>query len=181
MLISPQVFEVTQLWEFFYGGTWSTNRKNIFNWKDEAEGDFERRVTAFFDRPRFLRLLRDYVIFLSRDDELQKIILRQHQTQAVERVVERVHDPAKRRGLVWHTQGSGKTLTMITIAPKHLRDVRGAEKPTVLMIVDRNELEAQLFKNIAGYGITGVDVAQTKRSGAHPRLRLPWPYSLDDP
>lgn len=163
MFISSQVFEVTQLWEFFYGATWSTNRKNIFNWKDEAEGDFERRVTAFFNRQRFMRLLRDYVIFLSRDDVMQKIILRQHQTQAVELVVERVHDSAKRRGLVWHTQGSGKTLTMITIASKLLRDVRGTEKPTVLMIVDRNELESQLFKNIAGYGITGVEVAQSKR------------------
>ncbi len=142
--------------------TWSTSRKNVFNWKDEEPGDFERKVKAFFDRRRFLRLLRDYIVFLTRDDDLDKIVLRQHQTRAVERVIERVHEPAKRRGLIWHTQGSGKTLTMITIASKLLREVRGAEKPTVLMIVDRNELEAQLFKNIAGYGIGGVEVAQSK-------------------
>src|SRR5205814_795198 len=114
--------------------------KNLFSWREEAPGDYEAKVKAFFDRPRFLRVLRDYIIFLLRDDELSKIILRQHQTRAVEKVLARVTDNTRRRGLIWHTQGSGKTLTMITIAAKLLRDVRGSEKPTVLMLVDRNEL-----------------------------------------
>jgi len=162
MLIAPQIFEVTQLLDFYYGVTWNTNRKNLFNWKEFEPGNYERKVKAFFDRSRFLQVLRDYIVFLSRDDELTKIILRQHQTRAVEKVIERVYEPGKSRGLIWHTQGSGKTLTMITIAAKLLREVRGSEKPTVLMIVDRNELEAQLFKNIAGYGITNVEVAESK-------------------
>ena len=162
MLIAPQVFEVTQLLDFYYGVTWNTSRKNLFNWKETEAGDYECKVKAFFDRVRFLRVLRDYIIFFSPNDELTKIILRQHQTRAVERVIERVYESGKRRGLIWHTQGSGKTLTMITIAAKLLREVRGTEKPTVLMIVDRNELEAQLFKNITGYGITNVEVAESK-------------------
>lgn len=168
LLAAPQLFEVTQLWDFFYGVTWSTNRKNIFNWKDELIGaetqppDYERKIKAFFDRPRLLRVLRDDLIFLSKDDELTKVILRQHQTRAVTRVLERVYDPHKRRGLIWHTQGSGKTLTMITIAAKLLRAAHGGEKPTVLMLVDRNELEAQLFKNITGYGMM-PRLAESKR------------------
>ena len=89
-------------------------------------------------------------------------MLRQHQTRAVEKVIERVHDPNKLRGLVWHTQGSGKTLTMITIAARLLRGEQQTEKPTVLMVVDRNELESQLFRNITGYGITTLRVAQNK-------------------
>jgi len=163
MLTSAQVFEVTHLIKFFYGVTWNTSRKNLFDWREEAEGDYERKVKAFFDRGRFLRVLRDYIVFLAKDDDPQKIILRQHQTRAVEKVVARVHDPAKRRGLVWHTQGSGKTLTMITIASKLLREIGAGEKPTVLMLVDRNELEQQLFKNIDAYGIKVVEVAQSKR------------------
>ena len=163
MFIATQVFEVTQLLDFFYGVTWSTSRKNIFNWKEVEPGNYERKIKSFFDRRRFLQLLRDYIVFLTKDDELTKIILRQHQTRGVEKVIERIFDPVKRRGLIWHTQGSGKTLTMITIASKLLREMRSAEKPTVLMIVDRNELEAQLFKNIAGYGITTVKVAESKR------------------
>ena len=157
MLIAPQLFEVTQLLSFFYGATWSTSRKNLFDWKDEAgSGDFESKVKAFFDRDRFLRVLHDYVIFVSKDDELTKVILRQHQARAVEKVLDRALDPAKRRGLVWHTQGSGKTLTMLTVASRLLRETLATEKPTVLMLVDRTELEAQLFKNIAGYGLSAT-------------------------
>lgn len=165
LFTSAQVFEVTQLLDFFYGATWSTSRKALFNWRDDlpGAGDYERRVTAFFDRPRFLTLLRDHIIFLTKDDTLGKVILRQHQTRAVEKVVARVHDPTKRRGLVWHTQGSGKTLTMLTVAARLLREVpEGGEKPTVLMLIDRNELEAQLFQNVAAYGIGTVEVAQSK-------------------
>lgn len=162
LFIPTQVFEVTHLIDFFYGVTWSTNRKNIFNWREDEQGDFERKVKAFFDRERFLKVLHDYIIFLSKDDVLTKVILRQHQTRAVEKVIDRVHDRTKRRGLVWHTQGSGKTYTMITIASKLLREVRGEEKPTVLMLIDRNELEAQLFKNIDAYGVKTVEVADSK-------------------
>jgi len=162
MLIAPQAFEVTELLDFYYGVTWSTSRKNLFNWREEQPGDYEAAVKTFFDQRRFLKVLRDYIIFLTKDDELTKVILRQHQTRAVEKVIERVYDATKRRGLIWHTQGSGKTLTMITIASRLLRDARGGAKPTIVMLVDRNELEAQLFRNIAAYGLTTVQVAQSK-------------------
>ena len=161
MFTTTQVFEVTELFNFYYGGTWSTARRALFNWKEEQSGDFECKVKAFFGRERFLVLLRDYIIFLSQNDELSKIILRQHQTRAVEKVLARVADPKERRGLIWHTQGSGKTLTMITIAARLLRSIH-AVKPTILMLVDRTELEAQMFKNIAAYGISSVEVAQSK-------------------
>jgi len=163
MMVAPQVFEVTQLIKFFYGATWSTSRKNIFNWKDVVKGDFEHTVKTFFDRSSFLKVLQDYIIFLTKDDDLVKIILRQHQTRAVEKVIDRACDPEKRRGLIWHTQGSGKTLTMITIASRLLRESHGSEKPTVLMLVDRTELESQLFKNIVGYGLGSARVASSKR------------------
>ena len=87
MFVATQVFEVTQLLDFFYGVTWNTNRKNLFNWRDEQEGNYENKVKAFFNRPRFLRLLRDYVVFVTENDELTKKVLRQHQTRAVEKVV----------------------------------------------------------------------------------------------
>jgi type I restriction enzyme R subunit len=163
MFVATQVFEVTQLLDFFYGVTWNTSRKNLFNWREVEPGNYEAKVKAFFNRPRFLRLVRDYVIFMTENDELTKKILRQHQTRAVEKVIERVAEPSKRRGLVWHTQGSGKTLTMLTVASKLLRETRGAEKPTVLMLIDRNELEGQLVRNIEGYGIKTVRVADSKK------------------
>jgi len=162
LMTTSQVFDVTHLIHFFYGATWNLDRRNLFNWKDEESGSFENKVKRFFDRRRFLTVLRDYIAFIRKDDSLTKIILRQHQVRAVEKVVERVADPGKRRGLIWHTQGSGKTLTMITIAHQLLtRSEFG--KPTVLMLVDRNELESQLFGNLNAYGITDVQVAASKK------------------
>ena len=160
MFTTAQLFGVTQLLDFFYGVTWNTSRKNLFNWKADDPANYEDKVKTFFDPLRFLKTLRELIIFLSRDDDLTKVVLRQHQTRAVEDVVERVYDPSKRRGLIWHTQGSGKTLTMITIASRLLRRGGETEKPTVLMLVDRNELESQLFKNITAYGIGTPTVAK---------------------
>ena len=162
MFTTAQLFGVTQLHDLFYGVTWNTNRKNLFNWRFEEPTNYEQKVKAFFDRDRLLKVLQQFIVFQSRDDQLTKIVLRQHQTRAVEKVIERIQDPNKRRGLVWHTQGSGKTLTMITIAARLLRGGQQAEKPTVLMVVDRNELESQLFRNITGYGITTLEVAESK-------------------
>ncbi|MDE0316676.1 MAG: HsdR family type I site-specific deoxyribonuclease [Candidatus Poribacteria bacterium] len=162
MFTTAQLFAVTQLTDLYYSVTWNTSRKNIFNWKTDQPTNYEQKIKTFFDHDRLLRILQRSIIFQSRDDQLAKIVLRQHQTRAVEKVIERVNDPDKRRGLVWHTQGSGKTLTMITIASRLLRGGEQAEKPTVLMLVDRNELESQLFRNITGYGITSLKVAQSK-------------------
>lgn len=99
---------------------------------------------------------------MRKDDELQKVVLRPHQMRAVERVQRRARDSEKRRGLVWHTQGSGKTYTMITVAKKLIEDP-AFRNPTVLMIVDRNELEAQLFTNLEAVGFGHVEVAESKR------------------
>ncbi len=160
LMALPQVFDITHLIRFFYAPTWSLDRKALFDWKDEEPGNFEKKVKRFFGRERFLKLLRRWIVFFTRDDELRKVILRQHQVRAVERVLERALDPEKRRGLVWHTQGSGKTLTMIAVAEQILED-RSFRSPTVIMLVDRNELESQLFANLTAYGL-GAVVAESK-------------------
>jgi type I restriction enzyme R subunit len=152
LVTAPQVFDVTHLVDFYYGVTWSLDRKTLFNWKDEEPGNFERKVKRFFARERFLRMLRDWILVVRKDDELRKVVLRQHQSRAVDRTLERCLDPARHRGLVWHTQGSGKTFTMIAAAEQVLRS-SAFGKPTVLLLVDRNELEAQLFSNLRAYGL----------------------------
>ena len=164
MFTTAQLFGVTQLLDFFYGVTWNVSRKNLFNWKTDEPTTYEEKVKTFFGRERFLKVLQESIIFQSKDDALTKVVLRQHQTRAVDKVIDRVHDPNKRRGLIWHTQGSGKTLTMVTVASRLLRGGGETEKPTVLMLIDRNELESQLFKNITGYGITAFQVAESKRN-----------------
>ncbi len=154
MMTAPQVFNVTHLIDFYYGVTWNLDRKDIFNWKDEEKGNFEKKVKRFFARERFLKILGEWIVFYTKDDELRKIVLRQHQMRAVDKIVERTLDPEKTRGLIWHTQGSGKTFTMIKTAEQILRHP-AFEKPTVIMLVDRNELEGQLsgwIESVLGEG-----------------------------
>jgi type I restriction enzyme R subunit len=63
MFISSQVFEVIELVNFYYGITWNTNRKNLFDWKAEQSRNYETKVKAFFAHQRFLKVLRDYIIY----------------------------------------------------------------------------------------------------------------------
>ena len=144
LLTAPQVFNITHLIEYFYGVTWNYTRKFVFNWKEEQPGSYEDRVKHFFEHARFLRMLRDWILFFVEDDELRKTILRQHQTRAAIKVVDRCADTAKRSGLVWHTQGSGKTFTMITTARLILEDAERFPGATVVLVIDRSELEGQL-------------------------------------
>lgn len=169
LLTAPQVFNITHLIEYFYGATWSYHRKFVFNWKQEQPGNYEDRVKRFFAHDRFLRMLKDWILFFVEDDELRKTILRQHQTRAAVRVTERCAEPDKNSGLVWHTQGSGKTFTMITAARLILENQQRFPGATVVMVIDRNELEGQLtgwvealMGDLQGSGVA-VEIAATKR------------------
>ncbi len=156
-----QLFGLTHLIQFLYGATWSLSRKGLFNWRDEQAGDFETLVKTFLSPPRLLRVLADFILFTRKDGELSKVVLRPHQMRGAERVKMRSADHQKRRGLVWHTQGSGKTYTMITVAKQLIEDP-AFHNPTVLMLVDRNELEEQLFGNLESVGFGHVEVADSK-------------------
>ncbi|HOV91008.1 MAG TPA: type I restriction endonuclease subunit R [Syntrophorhabdaceae bacterium] len=157
-----QVYTLTHLIQFYYSATWNFSAKSIFNWKFEAGNrEFEKLVKAFFDKKRVIQIVLDYILFTRKDDELQKVVLRPHQMRAIQKVVKR-SGSRKKRGLIWHTQGSGKTYTMIVAAQKIIENP-SFENPTVIMLVDRNELEAQLFGNLASVGFEHVHVAESKR------------------
>ncbi len=162
LLALCQIDALTHLVHFYYGATWNTSLKAMFNWREEAAGgDFETLVKSFVAPRRIVRVLTDFILFTRKDEELSKVVLRPHQMRAVERVIGRARDEKKTRGLVWHTQGSGKTYTMI-VAAKRLIDDPLFENPTVLMLVDRNELETQLFGNLESVGFGRVAVAESK-------------------
>ena len=89
LFVPQMVFTATEAIGFSYGVTWNLIRRNIFNWKHEEKGNLEAKVKSFCDRRHVLALLKSYILFAEKDEELQKFILRQHQTTAVERVVDR--------------------------------------------------------------------------------------------
>lgn len=161
LLAILQAYALTHLISYYYSVTWNTSRRFLFNWKEEAEGDFETLVKTFLDKKRITTLLTDFILFTREDDELKKVILRPHQIRAVTQIIERAQSTTKNRGLIWHTQGSGKTYTMIVAAQKIMEDPL-FENPTIIMLVDRTELETQLFGKLSSVGFENVHVAETK-------------------
>jgi len=160
VMVPQMLFTATEAIGFVYGVTWSTARRDLFHWKHEEKGQLEAKVKSFCAIPHVLRFLKDFILFVEKEEELKKVVLRQHQTAAVDKVVARALDPKLRRGLVWHTQGSGKTYTMIKSA-ELLCKAPEAEKPTVLLLIDRNELEDQMMKNLASVGLGNVEHADS--------------------
>jgi type I restriction enzyme R subunit len=163
VMVPEMVFTATEAIGFAYGVTWNLVRRNIFNWKHEEVGRLEIKIKTFCDRRHVLDLLKHFIIFAEKDEELNKYILAQHQTTAVKRVVDRCQDVQRRRGLVWHTQGSGKTFTMIKAA-EMLFKAPESEKPTILLMIDRNELEDQMLKNLGALGLDNVAHADRIRT-----------------
>jgi type I restriction enzyme R subunit len=155
VMVPEMLFTATEAIGFSYGVTWNTTRRNVFRWKHEQVGDLEGKIKTFCSIPHVLRVLKDFIVFAEQNEELQKIILMQHQAVAVDKIVDRALDPKRRRGLIWHTQGSGKTYTMIKAA-ELLFKAPGADKPTILLMIDRNELEDQMLKNLAAVGLGNV-------------------------
>ena len=141
---AAQLFNVTHLLDYWYGVTWNLSRRYMARWKETQEESYRFAVQSFFEPTDFLHTLRDWVLFYVEDGETRKTVLRQHQRRAVGRIVERCTEATRRRGLVWHTQGSGKTFTLLTAARLVLEAKEEFRNPTVVVVVDRTELEGQL-------------------------------------
>jgi type I restriction enzyme R subunit len=144
LLGPPQLFNVTHLLDYWYGVTWNANRRYLARWKQQREETYKFAVQSFFEATDFLRTLQHWILFYVEDGETRKSVLRQHQRIAIDKIVARCEDPSKNRGLVWHTQGSGKTFTLLTAARLILEERRRFQNATVILVVDRIELEGQL-------------------------------------
>ncbi len=123
--------------------------------KDEPKGaqPLEVLVRGVFEKKRFLDLVRSFTTFEHDRGEVQKKVAGYHQFHAVRRAVEETARAAgaggdKRIGVVWHTQGSGKSLSMVFYAGKLVLDPR-MENPTIVVLTDRNDLDDQLFGTFA--------------------------------
>lgn len=144
LLASTQLFNVTHLLDYWYGVTWNVTRRDMARWKQVPEETYRFAVQSFFEPTDFLRTLQHWILFYVQDGETRKSVLRQHQQRAIQAVLDRCADPGKTRGLIWHTQGSGKTFTLLTAAKRILEDKARFQNATVILVVDRTELEGQL-------------------------------------
>jgi len=111
--------------------------------------ELETLIRGVFEKGRLLDLLRNFIVFEDDGGTVSKKVAAYHQFHAVNRAVEATVRSAsvkgdKRVGVVWHTQGSGKSLTMVFYAAKIARHP-ALENPTLVVLTDRNDLDGQLF------------------------------------
>ena len=110
-------------------------------------------IEGVFEKTRFLTLMRDFTVFEDTGSGLVKIIAGYHQFHAVRHAVESTTaatspEGDRRIGVIWHTQGSGKSLLMAFYAGKIIAHP-AMENPTIVVITDRNDLDDQLFGTFA--------------------------------
>ncbi|CAE6500790.1 type I restriction endonuclease subunit R [Candidatus Nitrosotenuis uzonensis] len=132
-------------------GTISSERQRFMQWKTidgkkPAKGlnEIEILLRGMCDKSRLLDIVRNYIVF-EKDRETIKKIAAYHQYWAANKAVEstlKARKSNKKAGIVWHTQGSGKSLTMIFYAGKLVREM---DNPTIVVLTDRNDLDDQLF------------------------------------
>ena len=133
-------------------GTITADEDRYVAWKS-VDGDYSETKAAtwktmidgMMPKARLLDIIRNFVCFNDSGDRIVKILAAYHQyfgvTKAIERAEEAVNGDGK-IGVFWHTQGSGKSLSMVFFA--HLLQAR-LNSPTIVVITDRNDLDDQLF------------------------------------
>jgi type I restriction enzyme R subunit len=115
--------------------------------------DVSRAVSSLFDKPLFIDIIKNYMLFANDDNYRRiKIVPRYQQVEGANAIVERVRTGHPKKGLIWHFQGSGKSLLMVFAAQK-LRIDPELKNPTVIVIVDRVELDSQITGTFAVSGI----------------------------
>ena len=132
-----------------------------YEWKEDLKDSIDSTI-ELLSREKLLDVIQNFLFSRIEGSRVTKVIARYMQYRAVQKVFNRVLDhldgkDPKNRGLVWHWQGSGKTLTMIFAAHK-LYNQRELENPTVFFIVDRIELEEQLRQEFDALDITKSEV-----------------------
>lgn len=106
----------------------------------------QRLLMGMFNKAGFLDLMRNFILFEPVDGRIIKKVARYQQYRAVNKVIERLKsgkDRKEKSGVVWHTQGSGKSLTMVMLAVKMRRDPE-LKQYKLVFITDRTQLDSQL-------------------------------------
>jgi type I restriction enzyme, R subunit len=120
-----------------------------------------RSVELLASPERLISILRDYTLFERAPGTRTKLIPRYAQVEGVEAIHERVLAPGRRQGLIWHYQGTGKTLLMGFAALRLLNDDR-TEGATVLIVLDRIDLIEQTVRQFQTVGLPRCRVASSR-------------------
>ncbi|MCB0746098.1 MAG: type I restriction endonuclease subunit R [Ignavibacteriae bacterium] len=153
-------------------GTISSQYEHFAEWKrinnegEQGVVSLDTIIKGLCEKSRFLDLLENFIIYQETGGSLIKIFSKNHQYLGVNNVIEKFSnlDASKGRlGVFWHTQGSGKSFSMIFFTQKILRNYGG--NYTFVIVTDRKELDGQIYKNFANCGaVTEVEVHAESRA-----------------
>src|SRR5690606_613104 len=124
-------------------------------------------IRGICEHTRFLDLVENFVLYQETKGGAIKIVGKNHQYLGVNNAlqsVRQIQDNQGRLGVFWHTQGSGKSLSMVFFALNILREVPG--NWSFLIVTDREDLDTQIYKNFAAVGAVTEDKIQAE-SGEH--------------
>ncbi|ELZ08591.1 type I site-specific deoxyribonuclease, HsdR family protein [Halovivax asiaticus JCM 14624] len=114
----------------------------------ESENAVEQAVHALLNPTTLLDILKHFVFYERQADQDAKIVPRHMQYYAVREILERVDRGEHRKGLIWHTQGSGKSFTML-FAAKNLLERDILDAPQLFIVVDTDKLNSQMRDQLA--------------------------------
>ena len=155
-------------------GSLSSKYEHFNEWKRLAEDEpgvvnMETLLKGVCNKCNFLDFFQNFIIFDESAGELAKIVARNHQFLGVNRAVVAAKDRKARQGklgVFWHTQGSGKSYSMVFFTRKIHRTVGG--NYTFLICTDRDDLNGQIYKTFAGCGLVDNDRDECRAgSGDH--------------
>ncbi len=141
-----------------------TSRFDHFHeWKRLAEDepgavDMETLLKGVCDKHNFMDLVENFIVFDESAGEPRKILARNHQFLGVNRAVDAVRQRKQRDGrlgVFWHTQGAGKSYSMVLFTRKVHRRLGG--NFTFLILTDREDLDTQIYRTFAGCGVVDTD------------------------
>jgi type I restriction enzyme R subunit len=126
--------------------------------EEDEEGSvaLERMLRGICDKHNFIDLLQNFILFDHSDGKTVKILSRNHQYLGVNQAVEAYRNRKLKNGklgVFWHTQGSGKSYSMVFLAQKIRRKFAGS--PTIVILTDRDELNTQISDTFENCGILG--------------------------
>ena len=152
-------------WEFF--GEWKRHTE-----QDAAEVSLNKLIDGICPKDKFLDLVENFILFDHNDGKMFKVFARNHQFMGVNNAYEsylKRGENGGKLGVFWHTQGSGKSYSMVFLARKILRKTGGS--PTFLVVTDREELNDQIAGTFASCGCLGTAQPKTCMPGSGEKLK----------
>lgn len=146
-----------------FWGEWKAPYPLTLDAFQQSEGDVTAQnvlIYGLFRRENFLDLIRNFIVFEVDGGRTVKKLARYQQFIAVNRAIARIltEHGTNRGGIVWHTQGSGKSLTMVYMALK-LRRLAELENPTIVIVTDRVDLDRQISGTFQACGFPNPEQA----------------------